>query len=167
MMEKDNRIVLTDRERKVLALVTRGLTDNEIAQLLCLSVSTVKNAIHSARVKLRAHSRFHAALLAIKIAEVNFLDVHSYDELVEMGKVLSKAAGPELMYRIWRETTGSTEHFTLQESKEPRFRDPELLSLLRQLDGITDEKARKRVKAFIQYTLEEGDEKAKDLKPEN
>lgn len=52
---------LTDREWDVLALVSQGLTNAEIADRLYISVGTVKNHVHSILSKLDADSREQAS----------------------------------------------------------------------------------------------------------
>jgi DNA-binding NarL/FixJ family response regulator len=54
---------ITDREREVVALVARGLTDTEIAERLAISPSTAKTHLTRAMWKLHAPSR--AAIVAI------------------------------------------------------------------------------------------------------
>jgi DNA-binding NarL/FixJ family response regulator len=48
---------LTNREAQVFQLVQQGLSNKEIAQLLTLSLSTVKNHVHQILAKLRIRSR--------------------------------------------------------------------------------------------------------------
>jgi DNA-binding CsgD family transcriptional regulator len=56
--------LVTAREREILALVAKGLTNPEIARRLGISVATVADAIASASRKLRAKGRAQAAALA-------------------------------------------------------------------------------------------------------
>ncbi|MFN0093609.1 MAG: response regulator transcription factor [Dehalococcoidia bacterium] len=49
--------VLTAREREVLALVARGMTNGEIAAALLISVNTVRTHLHTLATKLDASSR--------------------------------------------------------------------------------------------------------------
>lgn len=51
---------LTAREVEVLALVTRGLTNQQIADRLFLSINSVKTYIRSAYAKIGVHSRTQA-----------------------------------------------------------------------------------------------------------
>ncbi|NUQ38548.1 MAG: response regulator transcription factor [Caldilineales bacterium] len=56
--------VLSRREREVLELAARGLTDKEIAEALVISLYTVKSHIRSILAKLQVSSRQEAARLA-------------------------------------------------------------------------------------------------------
>jgi two-component system response regulator DevR len=58
---------LTDRERKVLALIAEGLTNREIAARTQLSEKTVKNYISRILSKLGLERRTQAALLAARL----------------------------------------------------------------------------------------------------
>ena len=57
---------LTDREREVLALIVEGLNNNQIANRLVVSVSTVKDHVRSNLSKLGASSRTEAVALALQ-----------------------------------------------------------------------------------------------------
>ena len=54
---------LTAREREIGELLQGGLNNKQIAARLCISVSTVKNHVHSILEKLDARSRGEAAAL--------------------------------------------------------------------------------------------------------
>lgn len=58
--------VLTDRERDVLKLLTEGLSNNEIAERLIISPSTVKYHIGNIYTKLGVDSRVAAVSIAIQ-----------------------------------------------------------------------------------------------------
>jgi DNA-binding NarL/FixJ family response regulator len=53
---------LTDREAEVLALITQGRSNNEIAEVMYLSINTVKTYIRSAYRKIGVTGRSHALL---------------------------------------------------------------------------------------------------------
>jgi len=57
----DDRGPLTHREREILALIERGLSNKEIAHALEIGVPTVKNHVHSILAKLKVTRRGEAA----------------------------------------------------------------------------------------------------------
>jgi len=57
---------LTDRERDVLIILARGLSNKEIAKELGLAEATVKIHIHGILRKLRLTSRLQAAVFVVK-----------------------------------------------------------------------------------------------------
>lgn len=56
-------VVLTPREMEILSLIDDGLSNKEIALLLCIQVSTVKNHVHRILEKLHVSRRAEAAAL--------------------------------------------------------------------------------------------------------
>lgn len=62
---------LTERERQVLALITQGLSNGQIALQLELSPSTIKNHISRIFSKLGVATRTEAATLALRHKLVN------------------------------------------------------------------------------------------------
>ncbi len=56
---------LTPREREIIMLVGQGMTDQEIASRLCLSVRTVQNHLHRSYGKLRVNNRAAAAQIVM------------------------------------------------------------------------------------------------------
>jgi DNA-binding NarL/FixJ family response regulator len=55
---------LTDREREVMALVGKGLSNDEIAERLVVSPATARTHVGRAMMKLRAHDRAQLVVLA-------------------------------------------------------------------------------------------------------
>ena len=62
---------LTDREREVLQALAGGLSDQEIADRLCLSYETVRTHMKSILRKLGVESRLQALLLAARHGTVS------------------------------------------------------------------------------------------------
>jgi PAS domain S-box-containing protein len=58
--------ILTTREREILALLADGHGTRDIAQLLSISVTTVRNHIQHILQKLQVHTRLEAVAIAIK-----------------------------------------------------------------------------------------------------
>ncbi len=57
---------LTEREREVLALIVKGLGNNEIAETLVISVSTAKSHVGSILAKLGATSRIEVITMVLE-----------------------------------------------------------------------------------------------------
>ena len=57
---------LTAREREILGLVGRGLSNQEIADELVIAENTVKVHLRNILDKLQVHSRAHAAAIAAR-----------------------------------------------------------------------------------------------------
>jgi len=62
---------LTGREREVLALLCRGLSNSEIASRMHLSISGAKAGVAALMTKLGASSRLHAVAIAHQIGLVD------------------------------------------------------------------------------------------------
>jgi DNA-binding NarL/FixJ family response regulator len=58
---------LTEREREVLALLARGLTNKEIARELTITTNTVKRHLKSLFVKMEVNTRSAASAKAINM----------------------------------------------------------------------------------------------------
>jgi DNA-binding NarL/FixJ family response regulator len=65
---------LTDRERQILARVARGMTNQEIAAELFMSVSSVKVYLRTVLRKLNLPNRIEAALFAVREGLVDSSD---------------------------------------------------------------------------------------------
>ncbi len=61
---------LTEREREVLVLVARGMTNGDIAAHLFLSEGTVKTHVKRIFAKLGLHDRTQAVILAYEVGLV-------------------------------------------------------------------------------------------------
>jgi DNA-binding NarL/FixJ family response regulator len=57
---------LTEREREVLRLVARGMSNKEIAAELVIAENTVKNHVRNILEKLHLRSRTEAAMYAVR-----------------------------------------------------------------------------------------------------
>jgi two-component system NarL family response regulator len=57
---------LTEREREVLVLVARGMSNKEIASELVIAENTVKNHVRNILEKLHLRSRTEAAMYAVR-----------------------------------------------------------------------------------------------------
>jgi len=88
--------ILTQRERDVLALVARGLSNREIAEQLYTSVSTVRSFLYQVCTKLEAPNREQAFILAVKKRAIKVSEVFSLGELVE----LLASVKPEVIEKI-------------------------------------------------------------------
>ncbi len=53
-------VVLTKREKQIASLLSKGLSNKEIARKLTIEVSTVKNHIHNILTKMDVHNRIQA-----------------------------------------------------------------------------------------------------------
>ena len=62
---------LSKREKEVLSLVIEGKTNPEIADILFISIHTVKAHVCSIIEKLKANGRTNAAVLGIKYGIVD------------------------------------------------------------------------------------------------
>ena len=78
------RIILTHRERLMLALVGQGLTNQEIAEKMDISVSAVKRCLCNVYAKLGAPSRAKAVWLAQWQGFLNNLDILPPEEVADI-----------------------------------------------------------------------------------
>ena len=95
-MPRPQDTVLTQREREVLVLVARGLTNKEIANELCTSTSAVKIFLHQACEKLGARNRAQAVILAMRRGAIQTEDAFSLEEIAD----LLASLGPEAIETI-------------------------------------------------------------------
>lgn len=73
--ERKSVDLLTEREMEVLKMVTKGLSNKDIAEGLCLSVRTVQGHLANIFNKLRVSSRTEAVVHALKEGWVTLDDV--------------------------------------------------------------------------------------------
>jgi DNA-binding NarL/FixJ family response regulator len=62
----ETQAALTPREQQVLQLVTRGMTNREIAEALVVAKNTVKNHLRNILAKLHLENRVQAAAYALR-----------------------------------------------------------------------------------------------------
>jgi DNA-binding NarL/FixJ family response regulator len=91
---------LTAREREALVLVARGLTNREIADQLCTSLSTVRTFLYQACLKLEADNRAQAFITALRRSAINVDEVFTLDELVEFLDALGADAMEKVAERL-------------------------------------------------------------------
>ncbi|MBM3156662.1 MAG: hypothetical protein FJ004_05195 [Chloroflexi bacterium] len=80
--KKKQDMILTKRERDVLTLACRGLSNKEIADRLCISTSAVMTFLNRACRKLGARRRADAMMLAITQREIDINEIGSFGDLV-------------------------------------------------------------------------------------
>jgi DNA-binding NarL/FixJ family response regulator len=66
---------LSEREREVLRLVARGLTNSDIAERLHLSEGTVRNYVSAVLAKLDVSDRTQAAVIALRYGLVDLSEI--------------------------------------------------------------------------------------------
>jgi DNA-binding NarL/FixJ family response regulator len=82
-MSEDQNLELKQREREILVLVCRGLSNREIAQRLSVSPSTVNNSLHGILAKFGATNRGQAVIESLKQGSADPLDIYSLEEWVD------------------------------------------------------------------------------------
>jgi DNA-binding NarL/FixJ family response regulator len=63
MEVKDERRALTAREREVMTLISRGMSNKEVAKTLGLQPGTIKVHVHNIHEKLGSRNRVMAVML--------------------------------------------------------------------------------------------------------
>ncbi|MDQ0723522.1 DNA-binding NarL/FixJ family response regulator [Paenibacillus sp. W4I10] len=84
---------LTSREREVLQGIAAGLTNEEIAEQLQISLSTVKVHVRHIFSKLEAHNRVSAVARAHELAVIG----SGSNPIIRRGKFLHEKNDPELL----------------------------------------------------------------------
>jgi hypothetical protein len=77
-------------------MVGRGLTNQEIAERLFTSTSTVKLCLHHSCRKLGARNRAQAVILALKRGAFDTQDMYSLDEIAD----LLASLGPDTIEKV-------------------------------------------------------------------
>ena len=98
---KIRNTVLNRREREIIILCAenlncRHLSNDKIAQRLGISVNNVKATIHRACIKLGAHNRGEAIMIALKKGEIGLSDLCSLDEMA----IRFRSLGSHILRRI-------------------------------------------------------------------
>jgi len=93
---KPQKVFISKRERELVILAARGLSNREIADTLYLSERTVKSVMHRAYVKLGARNRYQAMKQAVNLRLLSIEEMLTEDELVD----LLATARPEVINRI-------------------------------------------------------------------
>ena len=88
--------LLSDRERELILVAARGLSNREIADALDLSVRTVKSTLYRAYKKLHVGTRYGAILQALKLHVIRIDEIFTEDELVD----LLASIEPDLINRV-------------------------------------------------------------------
>jgi DNA-binding CsgD family transcriptional regulator len=78
-----NRL-LSRGEREVLILVGRGMSNQDIADRLCMSISNVKLYVHRICVKFGVPNRQQAVIEAMRTGVLVPQDIYSVEELAEL-----------------------------------------------------------------------------------
>ncbi|HEX3337215.1 MAG TPA: response regulator transcription factor [Jatrophihabitans sp.] len=63
---------LTEREREILVLLSRGMANRMIAEVLHLSVNTVRNYVQAILIKLDAHSKLEAVATGVREGVIEY-----------------------------------------------------------------------------------------------
>jgi DNA-binding CsgD family transcriptional regulator len=93
---------LTYRERDILTLAARGLSNKRIAFKLGISSRTVRCTLHNACTKLGARSRLEAVYTAVALGQMALDEILSLDELTAIFMSLSSEALRETAKRLKR-----------------------------------------------------------------
>lgn len=91
---------LTYRERDILSLAARGLSNQRIGVELGISSLTVRCTLHHACTKLGARSRLEAVYMAVALGHMALDEILSLDELIVIFKSLGSQALRETAKRL-------------------------------------------------------------------
>ena len=76
--------ILSSREREILIQVGRGMTNQDIAKLLHMSIGNIKGFIHTACNKLRVANRRQAVIKSMRLGILTPQEIYSVEELAEL-----------------------------------------------------------------------------------
>jgi len=108
---KPQEVFISKRERELVLLAAKGLSNREIADTLCLSERTVKSVMHRAYVKLGARNRYHAMKQAIHLRLLSIEEILTEDAIVD----LLATAKPEVINRIAHKALSKALYFSYPE----------------------------------------------------
>lgn len=91
---------LTHRERDILTLAARGLSNQQIAAKLGISSRTVKCTLHRTCTTLGVRSRLEAVYTAVMRGHIALDEILSFDELTVIFKSLGSQALRETAKRL-------------------------------------------------------------------
>ena len=107
-MRQLQRKLLSQGEREVLIQVGRGMSNQDIADRLCMSVSNVKLYVHRICVKLGVPNRQQAVIEAMRTGVLVPQDIYSVEELAELlayMEIETIAAGARLLKQKLEQVT--------------------------------------------------------------
>ena len=88
--------MLTDRERDIILLAARGLSNQDIATELGISRCTVKEILHRACSKLGVQSRLEAIFTGLTQGYITMDEILSLDELASIFATM----GPQVLRQV-------------------------------------------------------------------
>lgn len=88
--------ILTSRERQMLVLYAWGLSNQEVADKLSISLSAVKARVSNLYKKIGASNRIDAIMIGLKQGYLNALDFLSPEDAAD----LAMTAGPQVVDRL-------------------------------------------------------------------
>ena len=103
-MQQLRHKLLSQGEREVLILVGRGMSNQDIAKFLYMSISNIKRLIHTACVKLGVQNRAQAVIEAMRTGVLVPQDIYSVEELAELLSYMEietiEAVAPLLKHKL-------------------------------------------------------------------
>ncbi len=121
----------------MVALVGRGLTNQEIADELHRSLRTVKNTLYRAYHKLGVRNRTQAVVLAISRGDLGIHSIISPDEMAEMVLYMPPEVMAEIAQRVERNGGEGHIYSTNESIQVPAAAEEDLDSLMAGLEVQT------------------------------